>query len=302
MTYPFVSVIVPVYNDSVRLKQCLNALERQDFPRSRYEIIVIDNNSDEDIEKIVKDFSQICYLFEASPGSYSARNKGIASAKGEILAFIDSDCLPQPHWLVEGIKALKERNADLAGGQVTFTFSKKKEPAELHDSVSNMQIKDNIKNRKISKTANLFVRQHVFDSVGLFPSYLKSGGDVVWTKRATDAKFKLVYAPNAEVFHPARTLLPLLQKQYRVGLGQPHVLREQKQTTTIIIKGALKYILFPPSFQKTKALYKKKNMTLGADVMFSVWLVNWLCQATMGVGRINKLTMEALSPDKSTEK
>ena len=293
----FVSVIIPVYNDSERLAQCLRSLEHQTYPKSHYEVIVVDNNSTEDLKSLVSQFQQASYEFESTVGSYAARNKGIECAQGEIFAFIDSDCLPQPHWLQKGIDALKDNAADLAGGQVTFTFSHSKSAAELYDSVSNMQIKENIETRKISKTANLFVYKYVFDSVGLFPSHFKSGGDVAWTKRATDAGFKLVYAPDAEVFHPARTLVPLLKKQYRVGLGQPYVLREQGQTVVVIIKGALKYMLLPPSLQKTKDRNQQKGLHLGTNGLLSLWLINWLCQAVMGVGRLNKLATELL-PEK----
>lgn len=57
---PFVSVIVPVYNDARRLRICLEALENQKYPKSLYEIIVVDNASDEaeDIKGVVAQFSQ----------------------------------------------------------------------------------------------------------------------------------------------------------------------------------------------------------------------------------------------------
>jgi len=55
---PFVSVIIPVYNDPIRLKTCLQALEEQTYPQNAYEIIVVDNGSDESIEPIVAEFSQ----------------------------------------------------------------------------------------------------------------------------------------------------------------------------------------------------------------------------------------------------
>lgn len=294
MVTPFISIIIPVYNDLERMERCLRSLEHQTYPQSYYEIVVVDNNSTEDLKSLTSQFQQASYEFESTVGSYAARNKGIGCAQGDIFAFIDSDCLPQPHWLQAGVDALKNDTADLAGGQVTFTFSPAKSPAELYDSISNMQIKENIEARKVSKTANLFVYKYVFDEVGLFPSHLKSGGDVIWTKRATDANFKLVYAPDAEVFHPARTLMPLLKKQYRVGLGQLYVLREQGQTVPIIIKGALKYILLPPSIQKTKASSQQRNPDKGANILLSIWLINWLCQAVMGVGRLNKLAIELL--------
>jgi len=289
MTISFVSVVLPVYNDSSRLRECLDALDNQTYRKEKYEVIVVDNNSTEDLKTIVNRFQQAHYVFEAKPGSYAARNKGILKAKGEVFAFIDSDCLPQPHWLQEGVRALEENAADLAGGKVTFTFSSEKSPAELYDSITNMQIKENIETRKVSKTANLFSYRHVFDEIGLFPAHLKSGGDVMWTKKATDAGFKMVYAPAAEVFHPARTFWPLVQKQYRVGGGQVEVLQTQGHALSSVAKGALKSVLKPPSIKGIQGLVERKGLSTEDASLVSIWLMSWMCKASTGLGRLNTL-------------
>ncbi|HAA30818.1 MAG TPA: glycosyl transferase family 2, partial [Cyanobacteria bacterium UBA8553] len=77
-SHPFVSVIVPVFNDAKRLKICLDALEHQTYPKHLYEVIVVDNGSDknEDIEGVVAQFGQAIASYESIPGSYAARNKG----------------------------------------------------------------------------------------------------------------------------------------------------------------------------------------------------------------------------------
>ena len=80
MSTPFVSVIIPVYNDPIRLQTCLQALEDQTYPKSSYEVIVVDNGSDESIEPIVAEFSQAKATYKAQPGSYAASNKGISLA------------------------------------------------------------------------------------------------------------------------------------------------------------------------------------------------------------------------------
>ena len=98
-TSPYISVIIPVYNDSQRLQLCLAALENQSYPKDSYEVIVIDNNSTDNVKKIVNNCSQAIYAFKKTKGSYAARNKGISLARGEVLAFTDSDCIPTHHWL-----------------------------------------------------------------------------------------------------------------------------------------------------------------------------------------------------------
>ncbi|MFT4283155.1 MAG: glycosyltransferase family A protein, partial [Candidatus Woesearchaeota archaeon] len=101
-----VSVIIPVHNDSYRLKKCLTALKYQDY--RNYEVLLIDNNSKENIKKICKEYSFVKYFKEEKKGSYSARNKGISNSNGEIIAFTDSDCIPNKDWLSEGVKAFKK--------------------------------------------------------------------------------------------------------------------------------------------------------------------------------------------------
>ena len=66
--YPFVSVIIPVYNDPGRLPKCLSALEQQaSYPSDRYEIIVVDNGSDESIEPLVRPFAHVQAALENVP-------------------------------------------------------------------------------------------------------------------------------------------------------------------------------------------------------------------------------------------
>jgi glycosyltransferase involved in cell wall biosynthesis len=286
MLTPFVSVILPVYNDCERLSICLQALEQQTYPKEFYEVIVVDNNSSEDLAFAVE-FKQVKLEFEATPGSYAARNKGISVAKGEVFAFIDSDCRPQPHWIESGVEALQSESADLIGGNVKFTFSADKTMAEIYDSKTNMQIKQNIETRKVSKTANLFVYKHVFNSIGLFPSHLKSGGDVAWTKLATDSGFKLVYSEKAEVFHPARKLLALLSKQYRVGGGQPHIWLQQGETPEQVIQ-KIKASFWPPNLREVRAKYPGNPKEHKVQFL-SFWMVFWLCKLATNFGRLNTI-------------
>ena len=108
MNKHFVSVIIPVYNDSARVKICLEALEKQTYPQNLYEVIVVDNASDEypAIKDVVCQFSQAIAAYESRPGSYAARNKGISLAKGDIIAFTDADCIPAKNWIEKGVANL----------------------------------------------------------------------------------------------------------------------------------------------------------------------------------------------------
>lgn len=95
------SVIIPHYNDEVRLYNCLTSLYNQDYESHRMEIIVIDDCSPVNIQSsLTLKFPHVKFLRLAeNRGPGAARNIGIANARGRYLAFVDSDALVGPHWL-----------------------------------------------------------------------------------------------------------------------------------------------------------------------------------------------------------
>ena len=214
---PYISVIIPVYNDSQRLQLCLTALEDQSYPKNSYEVIVIDNNSTDNVKELVNNYSRVIYAFEKTKGSYAARNKGISQARGEVLPFTDSDCIPARTWLEEGIKPILEESADLVGGKVEFFFQNRNSAAELYDSITFLNTKRATENG-VCQTANLFTKKSLFKTIGLFPDCAE-GDDIAWTRQATTKGFVLTYQHKSIVKHPARKLRPLLSKFYRVGKG-----------------------------------------------------------------------------------
>lgn len=284
-TPPFVSVVVPVFNDPVRIACCLDALLNQNYPRESYEIIVVDNGSTDETLDIIRRYPVRVLMETTMQSSYAARNTGIKVSKGEIIAFTDSDCIPVPEWISLGVHALTQQKADLASGNVRFTFSLEKTGAEIFDSLTNMQIEQNITARNVSKTANLFVRSTVFEKVGLFPQDCQSGGDVAWTGLTTRTGCRLVYEHGAEVAHPARKLMALLKKQYRVGKGQPKIWRQSDVSFFRAIKRLLTNISFIQIFSVMRSL-KKRELVLASSQKISLFVSGYTCLLTNFWGNI----------------
>lgn len=232
MSSHFVSVIVPVFNDSERLKLCLQALENQTYPKHSYEIIVVDNNSDEDISEVVQQFSQTSFTSEKQPGSYAARNQGISVAKGDILAFTDSDCIPMCDWIEKGVASLLSApDCGLAAGKIRLFFKDPDQPTavELYESVTAFRQEKYVEESKFGVTANLFTFKTVVNSVGPFNATLKSSGDLEWGNRVFEAGYKQVYASDACVDHPARSSLKQLHKKTTRVIGGKYDLQENKK-------------------------------------------------------------------------
>lgn len=99
---PFFSIIVPTYNRPQQLRRCLESLARLDYPRHRYEVILVDDGSSTPLASIIEPFQQsidIQYIRKQNSGPASARNAGAAVARGRYLAFLDDDCQPTEEWL-----------------------------------------------------------------------------------------------------------------------------------------------------------------------------------------------------------
>lgn len=225
LSYPFVSIIIPVFNDCERLKICLEALENQTYPNSLYEVIVVDNGSAQDIKSVVERFSQALFTLESSPGSYIARNKGLSLAKGEVIAFTDADCIPALDWIEKGVtNVLQAHNCGLVAGRVKLFFKDQKHPttAETYESIHTLQQKSFIEERGYAATANIFTLRSVIDNVGLFDHTLKSGGDFEWSQRVLLAGYKQIYAEDTCVEHPARHSLSELHKRIVRKIGGVH--------------------------------------------------------------------------------
>jgi len=280
----FVSVVVPAYNSPKRTAKCIEAILNQSYPKNLYEIIVIDNGSNDNTVKTIQEYPVILLSEKGMKSPYAARNKGIKQAKGDIIAMIDVNCIPDKHWIAKGVETIIKKTADLVGGKIIFTFSPSKTASEIFDSITNVQIEHNIRERKITKGGNLFVKRDVIDKIGLFP-ILRSGGDVIWTRRATNGGFKLVYSSNACATYPARKLYSLLRKQLRVGRGQPNIWLEEGIILPRIFMRTIGGF-YPPGLNRLKKLVQERFLDECKPNITSLWIVAYLCNMATSVGRL----------------
>jgi len=223
---PRVSVIVPVYNAERALPRLVESLRRQTYPRDRVELILVDNNSTDRSREVMAGFPDVVVLEQTRwQGPGATRNAGIARARGEVLAFVDADCWAHPDWLRAGIGRLVEDRLDRVAGRVEFVLSRRPNIYEIYDSAVNFQQPDFVE-RGWCGTGNLFVRREVFEEVGLFDPELISCEDSEFGLRATRAGKSLGYAPDAVVYHRARTsLMALVRKWIRTEYGAAQAYR-----------------------------------------------------------------------------
>ena len=221
-----VSVIVPHYNDLDALRTCLRSLRSQDWPASRTEIIVADNNSACGLQAVAA-VAEGCRVVHAPiQGAGPARNAGAAVARGSILAFIDSDCDPQPGWIEHGVNALQFY--DFLGGSVETTARDphRPTPVEAWEMEFGFNFERHILVEGYTGSGNMWVWRHVFNAVGGFRTGVSE--DMDWSFRATAAGYRLGYEPAAAVCHLARADWQDLLKRWRRVIAEHYLLTREK--------------------------------------------------------------------------
>lgn len=286
LSTPFVSVIIPVYNDSERLKHCLQALNQQSYPQHLYEVIVVDNGSNqgEAVDSVVTPFHQAFCVYESTPGSYAARNHGISIAKGEIIAFTDADCIPALDWLEQGVINLQRvPNCGLVVGKIELFFQNpgKITPVELYESITAFPQKELLEKYRYGAGANLLTWKQVIEKVGVFDATLKSSGDVEWCRRIFDAGYQQVYADEVCVQHPARTSWRELYKRTIRLVGGVYDLHQKKNPNSpqniVFLSLLLKNLIPPLNFVVNSFLDERlKNLQQKIQVSLVMFLVRYI--------------------------
>jgi glycosyltransferase involved in cell wall biosynthesis len=231
---PLISIVIPVFNQRDELLFCLRALARQTLDAARFEVLVVDNNSNPPVDDLAEAFPFVRRLHEPTPGSYAARNRGIEAARADLLAFTDADCVPAGDWIECGIDALRRLpGAGMVGGRIDLTFEDPASPtaAELYDAVFGFP-QQRFVQWGFAATANVFTTRETMALVGMFSDGLMSGGDMEWGQRVQARGLRQEYADHVRVAHPARRgLRQLWLKILRVAGGNQQLAERRGEGT-----------------------------------------------------------------------
>ncbi len=214
-----VSLIIPVFNAEKYLPGLFACLDQCDFQPGD-EIFLVDNGSTDASGTMCAEKAQnplyhaLRYTDKAD--SYAARNHALQFAKGDILAFMDSDCKPIPTWL-QAVRSNAAENTVVAG-HVELEIVQNN-LWEHYDSITHLgQSRRQIQNGRVA-TANMAVNREDFFKVGKFEERF-SGGDYEWSTRAQTKGLTVKYCPDARVYHPSRsTYEQTLTKEKRIAYG-----------------------------------------------------------------------------------
>ncbi|MCA9975887.1 MAG: glycosyltransferase, partial [Anaerolineales bacterium] len=206
-----ISLVIPSLN-SVTLSETLTAVSTQ----ARYpdEIIVVGR----DEPGIISAFANVKFIDTEVPVcAAAARNRGIQKATGDIIAFLDSDCIPESDWLRRH-EQRQQKGELIVGGSVSLKgsnyWAQSDNVSMFHEFVP--QLPSGY--RKLLPTLNLSVHRNVVKRVGLldesFPGAAAEDAD--WTIRMRRAGFQLYFEPRALIHHsPARVNWPDIERHWR---------------------------------------------------------------------------------------
>ncbi|MEO0830161.1 MAG: glycosyltransferase, partial [Pseudomonadota bacterium] len=211
-----VSVIIPCRDRIDMVADVLDAIRNQTFDPDRMELIIVDGESTDPIEAKVKAYAEevnFAVRYERhSPdnGPVSKRNRAAELARGEILAFTDSDCRPVPDWLTAGLAPFDDPKVGFVSGPVTY---KPEQKAEFFSKLS----AETLVEHPTYPTANMFYRRALFLEKGGFDTTLGvrdflnratecADTDLAWNIKK--AGWSNVFADKALVYHEIEQLTP----------------------------------------------------------------------------------------------
>ncbi|MCF8146902.1 MAG: mycofactocin biosynthesis glycosyltransferase MftF [Deltaproteobacteria bacterium] len=225
--YPFVSIIIPVRNRPREIEDCLRSLEELYYPSSSLEILVVDDASTDDTPQRVSRFPVELIRLQENRQAPHCRNLAAKKAKGDILAFIDSDCRADPQWLRDLVPVFRDTRIAAVGGRVEGYF--KDSGLDRYEAVKSSLIIGRRIRRSADKdmafyvpSCNLLARKDVFLSLGGFKESLIVGEDVDFCWRLQDAGHHVEFRPTGRIHHKHRNrLIPFCKRRYDYGTSEP---------------------------------------------------------------------------------
>jgi glycosyltransferase involved in cell wall biosynthesis len=225
-----ISFIVPAHNAEKTIKKCLDSILKQGVEK---EVIVVDNASTNGSADIIKTYQDVVYLFEAKRGPGAARNRGLEIARGEYVAFVDSDVVLPKDWTKKALFLLnKDRSLGGVGGPGksieknalsnaldALLFGKSQEVAEKYvDSLATMDA--------------LYRRKAIGND--RFDETLIAGEDPELNFRIRKKGYKLLYSRELFVYHHhAIDLKSLLKRWYNYGRYYPLPYKKHPEFKTV---------------------------------------------------------------------
>jgi glycosyltransferase involved in cell wall biosynthesis len=206
---PFVTVVIPTRNRRDLLRALLESLQAQTYPADSFEVVVCDNDSDDGTEAMLGELARttplaLRHVRLPNRGPAVARNHGLGLARGELVAFIDSDCVATPGWL-EAAAAAFAPGTGLVQGR---TLPNPEQPRHVLEKTIAVT-----REGPLYETCNIVYRKSAVDAVHGFSesedfAYPLGGEDTDLAWRVKRHGFASAFADRALVHHHVFRISP----------------------------------------------------------------------------------------------
>lgn len=292
-SFTYISIVIPVYNDPYGFRDTLDSLINQDYPADSFEIVVADNGSIDETPAAIREYinrypSLVRLAVEDKiQSSYAARNKGIESSKGSLIAFIDADMSVKNDWLTKIDQSFKEYRWDYLGCAVEISL-KSRSIYEMYNKMTGFPVRKYIHEGHYAPTCCLVVRKEVFEEIGLFDSRLISSGDKEFGIRVYESKRKIHFDPTIVMSHPARSSFKsLTNKYFRIGRGNFQLITYHQDAFEELRRKYTNPLYYMPNIPWIISMQMNKNVIwvrLSFIEKIKIFLIDWLLRLAKNMG------------------
>ncbi len=209
-----VSVIIPALEATPHVLNLVRLLAAQEQAFT-FEILLVLNHAPRETGVELPPCARL--LFCETPGSFAARNAGIAEARGNVLAFLDGDVMPEKTWMQEGHEAAWALGfRAMIAGAVT-AYHERRTPVSIYEAAFYYR-QDKYVERGFASPINFWVPRAAIETIGNFDESLFAASGVDFSRRAAAAGIGLAFAKDAIVYHPMRTgFFDLMRRERRAA-------------------------------------------------------------------------------------
>ena len=269
---PMVSVVICAYNAERTMRPCLESLKKLDYPN--FEVVIVDDGSRDRTAEISTDFPEFRLIRQPNKGLSVARNVGMQAARGELIAYTDSDCVVDPHWLTLMVRSITENNFDGCGGP---NYAPHEDGwieaccAASPGAPCHVLIAED-RAEHLAGCNMVFTRAALTKVGGFDPQFTAAGDDVDVCWRMLDAGLKLGFSPAAFVWHFRRNTIKAYYGQQR-GYGRAEAMLYPLYSERFNVMGQIAWRGTIPGIARTIPGGNRKRVlwktaTAGAQTLF----------------------------------
>ncbi|MGO1368553.1 glycosyltransferase [Senegalia sp. (in: firmicutes)] len=244
MFFPYVSIIIPVYNEEKYIEECIRSLDNQSYPKDKLEILVVDGMStDRTLEKVNKLSNELNINIKVIENTKriapTAMNLGIKNSTGDIIIRIDGHAYAHSDFISTSVKLLREKEVACVGGPIeTISQNFVGESIALAMAcpfgVGNSLFRYSKKEKYVDTLAFGAYKREVFEKIGCFDEELVRNQDDELNFRLIKSGEKILLSPKIKSYYYSRSSLKKLWKQYfQYGYWKVRVIQKHKMPSSI---------------------------------------------------------------------